>query len=1125
MDNRYVVPTPGMIITEDVSFLPGVYNFFGKEGIRIEGSNITIEGNGAVFIGGKKKELYRDTSNKGEFSYGYSNKGKDDSLGYNGIGFYSNGTKNVAIKNLSAKNFEIGIKLEDCSGWSILNNDFSYNYHNPDHGWEEHKDIGGIILYDSRDCKLENNRANNVWSGLVIRNGSRNIVKNNDFSHTSNVGLRLWASCENEFYYNNFSWGLRKEPYEIHARDSACVLIETGSNNNRFIKNDMRFGGDGLFIRSLNGWMSSGNYFEENDASFANNNAIEAWDEGNTYVRNKANFSSYGFWLGNSDNTLLLENEACYNGVNFKNAPENFGNAGISVVNGSGTNFKMIRNKIHDNNGPGVAIRNRVDYPSINWIIEENEIYNNRTDGRGFLGHGIYLKYARGINLINNNIHGNDGKAVCFDEYVGDVRELHRISEPVDIDIKIQANSKTFITGKTYTFKAISTQSNLEYRWDFGDNQPPQGGSNRGTVNKCFEIPGFYRVVLSVSDGENVNYDCINIFVLAAGMEVGTDSKLSDWVLSSDRDTKLVKNEVNYVSGSSSLLLESANGKNITLEYPVSRDLGLDVSEYTHFSFCVRFMNETIEWYKENKTPTIRFYRDKGNYVEFIPRPNLFGEIANKYNESKYEWAYIEMDLINDGDFIGRVYGEFDFKEVNYVEFYIDTPMDSHIIFMLDGMRFIKKEKNLFVNIVDISRYLNDKSIGDRVIVSSNNARSNVLAPLTENIYFGDYTKRWISSDNSGNEFYEIDLGGVRRFDRAVVDFYCSVSNTLNCNNEKLPERLTIEYFKDGKWNQIEHGWKEITNSHNIIMLDSVLGSKIKFVMEGSEKPFSIYNIELNNTLNKLTVDNVYELKTENTSYVDIDKIGVKLNCALSETGSKLSPLVVSLHEYNVDVLNSKELFEKEISIDKIMFKRETILDFGLKCLDSSKKYYLAMTQGTLAENLTVGQYYRWVGSGIVDMDGTYGYINGNEVVDSNKVGWGNNWMKVYTNRYILDLSHTNDTLGNRFGLNSMEKLYQKFELTNPALSIVEGSISNLGGVAIEGSERIRISLTKSLNAEKAVLYFGKDALYEAEIKVSDKVYNGKINGGICEIKIGQELKEFEVSIAGNGVLKAIELQ
>ncbi|HLO13116.1 MAG TPA: right-handed parallel beta-helix repeat-containing protein, partial [Pseudoneobacillus sp.] len=277
MDKNYVIPKAGMVINEDTIFLPGVYYFFEEEGITIGSSNITLEGNGAIFIGGKKKLKNKESQNKDEFSYGYSKLGKDDSLGFNGIAVYSKNTENVTIKNLGAKNFEIGLKLENCRNFTISNNDFSYNYHNPDHGWDEHEDLGGIVLDHTDHCFIENNKAMNVWNALTIKNGNKNIVKNNQFSHTSNVGLRLWRSCENEFYQNDFSWGIRKEPYEVHARDSSCVLIETGSNHNKFIKNDMRFGGDGLFIRSLNGWMSTGNYFEENDTSFANNNAIEAW--------------------------------------------------------------------------------------------------------------------------------------------------------------------------------------------------------------------------------------------------------------------------------------------------------------------------------------------------------------------------------------------------------------------------------------------------------------------------------------------------------------------------------------------------------------------------------------------------------------------------------------------------------------------------------------------------------------------------------------------------------------------------------------------------------------------------------------------------------------------------------
>jgi len=122
-----------------------------------------------------------------------------------------------------------------------------------------------------------------------------------------------------------------------------------------------------VFIRSLNGYISTGNYFEENDASYAHNNAWEVWDPGNTFIRNKGNYSSYGFWLGGSCHAVLIGNEAAYNGVRRDSAPESFGNAGIAVVNGSSSHVVMKHNHIHYNKSVGVAIRYKEKYKANHW--------------------------------------------------------------------------------------------------------------------------------------------------------------------------------------------------------------------------------------------------------------------------------------------------------------------------------------------------------------------------------------------------------------------------------------------------------------------------------------------------------------------------------------------------------------------------------------------------------------------------------------------------------------------------------------------------------------------------------------------------------------------------------------
>ena len=173
---------------------------------------------------------------------------------------------------------------------------------------------GGIVLEQVDHSTLRKNKANRVWDACSLVHSDENTVEENDFSHASNTCMRLWTACRNRVSKNELSWGLRIKKGEVHARDSACLLVESGSNNNRFLENDIRHGGDGVFIRALNGWVSSGNVFEGNDASYAHNNCFEAQSPRNTYRRNRANHGSHGFWLGISDQTVLEDNEACFNG-------------------------------------------------------------------------------------------------------------------------------------------------------------------------------------------------------------------------------------------------------------------------------------------------------------------------------------------------------------------------------------------------------------------------------------------------------------------------------------------------------------------------------------------------------------------------------------------------------------------------------------------------------------------------------------------------------------------------------------------------------------------------------------------------------------------------------------------
>ncbi|NQT59991.1 MAG: right-handed parallel beta-helix repeat-containing protein [Bacteroidetes bacterium] len=343
---------------------------------------------------------------------------------YRGTAIRMENCRNITLRNFSAKGFSTGLIMKNCENCTIEGNDFSENYNDTEYGWGDGiVEYGGIILKDSHHNILLSNRADKVWNGLSLTRSNGNFVRNNTMSYCSNVCLKMSNACDNAIEDNNFSWGLRIYSGEVHARDSVSCLMENGSNRNVISRNDFSYGGDGIFIRVLNHWCSIDNRFIDNNCSHANNNAIEAWSPRNYYEGNNASDSSYGFWLGGSDETVLLNNIVNKNGGAFQNAPEHFGNAGISVVNGSAEGIIMRSNELRDNHGPGFALGCEAPMRSAHWLIVNNRIHSTRNDDRGYRGNAFYLYKSEHIDIINNllqNIAGSDlvtGQGVSHIEY------------------------------------------------------------------------------------------------------------------------------------------------------------------------------------------------------------------------------------------------------------------------------------------------------------------------------------------------------------------------------------------------------------------------------------------------------------------------------------------------------------------------------------------------------------------------------------------------------------------------------------------------------------------------------------------------------------------------------------
>ncbi len=407
---------------------------------------------------------------------------------FQGVAIHMRNCDGVTLRNFSAQGFVTALFMENCTNCTIEKNNFSDNYHDTEYGWGDGKEgYGGIIMVDCSNNIIRDNRAQRVWNGLVLTRSHKNHIVNNSMSYCSNVCLKMSYAKHNIIEHNDFSWGLRIYPGEVHARDSVSCLMENGSDNNKIMDNDFSYGGDGIFIRVLNNWCTRGNYFLRNDCSYANNNAIEAWSPQNTYEENEASFSSYGFWLGGSDETIMIRNKIQSNGTKFMNAPEPFGNAGVAVVNGSCEGMVMRDNFLKNNRGPALAFGANCSQRVRHWLIRDNQFESALCDSRGYNGDGIHLFEADHIRAVSNSFGCIEGSTLSIGNQVSHLnfKQSERVGEDQDAPL-IEATSD-WICGSSVCL----TLNNIceDGSW-YLDEQVQKGKQAEFLLEK----PGYHRV-------------------------------------------------------------------------------------------------------------------------------------------------------------------------------------------------------------------------------------------------------------------------------------------------------------------------------------------------------------------------------------------------------------------------------------------------------------------------------------------------------------------------------------------------------------------------------------------------------------------------------------------------------
>lgn len=250
-----------------------------------------------------------------------------------GIGIRITDSRGVTIKNADVSGYQWGIVLERSTRVKLIhcitsrNADLTPGTVIDESGTQpEDNHGGGIVLRDCQNCKIQKCISQHQWDGIDVVRSNDNVIEDGDYSYNGNWGIHLWTASRNIFRRNKAIWCTTGSGLLFQALtgwqtyDSQAVGIDHNSNENTIEENDLRFGGDAIFIRANEGPITPGtsvpprngsdrNRLINNDCSYSPNNAIEVdFVDGTVIEGNNCSFSNYGLWLGYARHCTVSDN-------------------------------------------------------------------------------------------------------------------------------------------------------------------------------------------------------------------------------------------------------------------------------------------------------------------------------------------------------------------------------------------------------------------------------------------------------------------------------------------------------------------------------------------------------------------------------------------------------------------------------------------------------------------------------------------------------------------------------------------------------------------------------------------------------------------------------------------------
>ncbi|MBU6401292.1 MAG: right-handed parallel beta-helix repeat-containing protein, partial [Verrucomicrobia bacterium] len=404
---------------------------------------------------------------------------------------------------------------------------------------------------------------------------------------------------------------------------------------------------------------------------------------------NRANHGSYGFWLGGSDQTVLIGNEAAFNGMTngYHNAPEpGFRHGGIVIVGGPSSHTVLEGNFVHDNNGAGIAFRGDVAsrghrWRTEHWIVQQNRIANNRFGIWGRWGDAILLA----SNLLTNNAAGD------FITNVSNLLELPPGVAAAQAPVAVLVGPQRASAGHPVRFDASASHDpdgrRLRFHWwlDGAAGDGPQ-------LERIFTRPGFYRLGLTVDNGVLAALAWRDLLVTEpVAHELGTEGQAARWgyelELNNDGKARMtIADDSRAVVGTTCLRFtpNPYPGAYATVIYPASRDAGWNFAGRQVIHFWIKAENPNVSGW-QNAGPIVRLHGPHGQ-IEFKPVKD--GNLLNDppFSEARWLWMPVEIPLAGDAHWQRITTGTVGLDRIDAISLSVDSWGEEPFTVWLDGL-------------------------------------------------------------------------------------------------------------------------------------------------------------------------------------------------------------------------------------------------------------------------------------------------------------------------------------------------------------------------------------------------------------------------------------------------------